>query len=434
MLTRNIYFIKLMQGLFEYLLFFPVFLMMGIYAIQPNLLWIWIGTIPCVFFVGVLYRTLFSKQKWWMYTGIATVVGILSSLIFIDHLLSLLLIIVHPVIAYRGMLYVGRSWNSLLPISFSWVAGSVIYFIGFFLFRNAVKLNPFFEVFTICGLLMIFIMMFVSNSTHLKSSTLSKENKPFISQGIKRHNRVFLIITIALILVLSGKMIRDGLWKILKAFLQWIFSSGTEPGSEEPIEEPPPPDLPPLEESKGPSAIAQILDLIMTYAMYIIMLIVGIIFVLLLIKRSREWLQQIIRKFISFLKRLVSRFDQHEDYVQFVDEKENIFSWQEWKENQQRKMQNIFNVFKRQPKWDSLTNEQKVRFIYRHLLKEHIKTDYDISQTPRETLAKIQESLTVSEHEQLIDKLREAYEQTRYGEKNIDNLKIKEIYLLIHDK
>src|SRR5690625_2329705 len=369
-----------------------------------------------------------------MYTGIATVVGILSSLIFIDHLLSLLLIIVHPVIAYRGMLYVGRSWNSLLPISFSWVAGSVIYFIGFFLFRNAVKLNPFFEVFTICGLLMIFIMMFVSNSTHLKSSTLSKENKPFISKGIKRHNRVFLIITIALILILSGKMIRDGLWKILKAFLQWIFSSGTEPGSEEPIEEPPPPDLPPLEESKGPSAIAQILDLIMTYAMYIIMLIVGIIFVLLLIKRSREWLQQIIRKFISFLKRLVSRFDQHEDYVQFVDEKENIFSWQEWKENQQRKMQNIFNVFKRQPKWDSLTNEQKVRFIYRHLLKEHIKTDYDISQTPRETLAKIQESLTVSEHEQLIDKLREAYEQTRYGEKNIDNLKIKEIYLLIHDK
>src|SRR5699024_223077 len=159
---------------------------------------------PSLFFIGVLYRTIFSTQSWWGYAIFAMIIGILSSLIFEIHIIfQILIAIIHTVIVYRGMMYVGRSWGSLLPISFLWAGGSMIYFVSFFFFRYIDHLTPYLNIFTISGLLLICTTMFITNNDHLRYATLSKSKKPFISRNIRMQNRIFLIVTIGLILFIS---------------------------------------------------------------------------------------------------------------------------------------------------------------------------------------------------------------------------------------
>lgn len=427
----------LLQGIVEYLLFFPLLLIIGIYIVDHLQLWSWLVSILGLFIIGVLFRTLLPNQKWWMHAGFSIIVGILPSFIFGGHLLFVILLaVIHPVFVYRGMMYAGRSGGSLLPVSFLWLGGLGIYFIGYFVFRYVETLNPYLTLFTVFGAILVVLTLFISNNDHLKSATLSKERVPFISRAIKNQNQIFLLITISVIaLITNGQMIREGLWNGFRTSIQWIITllSGSE--DQQIIEEPPPPSSAapklPFVETKEPSAFAELLEVIMMYVVYFLLFVAMIVLLLLLVKRTRLWIKKIVGTFILFLKQMVSRSTKRVETAQYVDEKESVFSWKEWKEEQQEKAKGLMqNIFKRKPSWDSLSNQEKVRFVYRELLLQEMgNINYKSTYTPSEMLEQL--IVSVSMDEKKIGRLRTAYEQTRYGEQDIEENIIEEIYSLI---
>ena len=117
----------------------------------------------------------------------------------------------------------------------------------------------------------------------------------------------------------------------------------------------------------------------------------------------------------------------------YIDEKENIFEWDDWLQERKQHLKNFVDqTFTRKPRWDTLTNEEKVRFVYRQLVQRAFKQDLNLSQTPRESIEKMISSMLVDQAR--VCKLRDAYEQVRYGEQTIDDDVITEIYTLLQER
>lgn len=431
--------LKTAQGIFEYLLFLPALLIIGILTIDDEQLWYWLSSLFILFVVGIIFRTVFSHQKWWLFSIFSIIIGVSSSFIFDGwFLVSIILAILHTTVVYRGMMYASQTWDKLLPLSFLWLGGMGVYFVSYFIFRFMENLNPYLNNITLFGTVFIIMTMFVSNTDHLKSTTLSKEKKPFISKTIKSQNRIFLTITIAIIaLITNGKAIRDALWNGFRAMINWFIELVSGSGGGEVVEEPPPTSMDPgfpFDEPKEPSVIAKILEAMTMYAMYVFIAVAVTVILLLLIKKTRKWLMNGFRRIIQFLKGIMNQMTEREESTQYVEEKENVFNWQEWKEEQQSKAKGLMkNVFKRKPSWNSLSNQQKVRFVFRNFLLQEIDlARFKDNTTPREILEKIK--LTAEIEDRQIEQLRDAYEQTRYGEKDIDEQIINEIYALIDKK
>ncbi|MEK3888200.1 DUF4129 domain-containing protein [Bacillus sp. FSL K6-3431] len=428
--------ITFFQGVVEYLLLFPFILIIGILVVASSL-WAWLLSLLVLFVIGILFKTLIPNQKWWISAGFSLAIGVFSSLIFYEQLLFwILLAIIHPVFIYRGMMYASHSWGNLISTGFMWFGGFIIYFISYFLFRYVEKLHPYMTPFTVCGAIVIVLILFISNSDHLKSATLSKQSKPMISRAIKSQNRLFLTITIALIAVVTnGQMIRDALMNGIKAFIRWILGFGTGTEGEQVTEQAPPPASMDLGLEPGePSAFAKFLEVIVTYIFYVFLIFAAIAILLLIVKKTRMWIKRAFRALILFLQQIGNRVMEREESGQYIDEKESVFDWQEWKKEQQDKAKGfVQNIFKREPRWESLSNQQKVRFVYRNFLLQQLKTiTYKSTKTPRETLQELKPNVAMDEDK--IEKLRDAYEQTRYGEKDIGDDKIKEIYSLMKEK
>ena len=128
-------------------------------------------------------------------------------------------------------------------------------------------------------------------------------------------------------------MIRDGLWNGFKAFLRFIFGLFSASEGEPIIEKTPPQgqiDLSDLE-PKEPSAIAKYIEMITMYIAYVMFFVIALVIIFLIIKKTRMWMKQIVRAFILFIKRIINRVNkQDETAVEYIDEKESIFEWNDW--------------------------------------------------------------------------------------------------------
>jgi len=365
----------MLHGFVEYLLLFPIIFIIGFLLLGESQVWIWLAGLLGLFFVGVLFKSIFSNQKWWVYTSISLVVGVSASFLFNENLLpTIILALIHPVFVYRGIMYASHSvFSTLLPVSFMWLGGFGIYFVSYFIFRYAERLYPFLSVITFCGLLIVIIILFISNSEHLKASTLSKQEKPFINRSIKSQNHFHLIITLAVIAFITmGQKIREWIWNGIRSFLQWIFQLFPESEGEPIVEEQPsagPMDLGGLEKGE-PSAFFKFLEMIAMYAFYVFIVVAAIVALLLIIKKTRDWVIKIFRKILTFLKNIVNRTTHQSEAEQYIDEKESVFNWDEWKEEQKNKAKGMMQkVFAREPRWEKLSNEMLWIFSLFYILR-----------------------------------------------------------------
>lgn len=412
------------HGMIELLLAFPLVLMAGVLLVGTEKLWGWLFSLWGLFFLGIVLRSVWPQKKWWFYILLAIGLELLPTWLFSDiWYIQILLVIIQGVVVFRGLTYLGNS--SALPLLFMWYGGLLIYFASYFLFRYHSLFQPYLTVFSICGVGLVGIILFVSNDETLKSSTLSQEQKPFISRTIQSQNRLFLLGTFLVILAISnfGK-IREWLWDGFRALMGFIFRQSAEKELEPIMEEGAPaspvmPDLPAGEKS----AFAEFLDMVMTYIAYVVVGVILILALLLLIKKVRQHLLKLFRKLIAKVKEIFSRTSMDRETEQYIDEKESLFDWQEWRREQQAKAKNMMkHLFNREVRYESLSNQEKARFIYRKLVEQHGRDmDIDVSMTPREVLKKLS-------HEQNLDLVREAYEQVRYGDQDIEVQTLQTIY------
>lgn len=417
----------LYQGVFEFLLIFPIILMGGILLVGGERLWYWIALLFGLFLLGVLIRSGFPNQKWWFASILSLVLGVIP--VFLLDLFWPMLIplaFVQVVFLFRGMMFGGGAQP--LPIMFMWFGGFAIYFISYFLIRYIEIFNPYFSLFSICAFISVGVTLLISNQETLKNSTLSKDRKPRISRAMKNQNRVYLLITFIVIVLFSniGK-IREWLWNGFKAFVQWILGDSST-GEIEPIPEEAPPSsgmLPGFPDDEK-SAFAEIFYMILTYIAYVFVAGLVVLLLSLMVKRVRQKVAEVVRRFILYIKELLSRALKNEETHEYVDEKESLFDWKEWRQEQQEKAKNMMrNMFKREPRWDSLSNQEKVRYVYRKLL-ERESLEGAQARTPREILAELDLS-----DEALLRLLRDAYEGVRYGELEMDERTIQELRAIL---
>lgn len=424
------------QGFVEYLFVLPLIFIIGYFTINQDW-WVWLISLLVLLFVGVTYRTLLPNQKWWMYFFVALVLGILPSFIFVEQWIFVgILSVIQIIFIYRGMMHVDQSKNTRLPIPYLWIGGFGIYVVSYFVFRFVDTLSPYLSFITVAGVVFVSITMFLSNSDRLKSATLSKQRNPAVSREVKGKNSLFLGITILLIiLVANAHMIRDGFLNVVSTIVQSIFGDSPDPSQEGVGDEPPPSssvDAPGGLPEGEPSTVAKALETIIMYSMYVLLIVGAVLLLLFIFKQTRKHVLNIFNTVINFLKQMVTPTTNNEATEAYVDEKENIFNWEEWKETQQGKMKKVFDYFKREPSFKSLSNQEKIRYIYRELFLQRKKDiDYKISNTPRENLQAITASSTIDKEK--VKKLQIAYERMRYGDKEIDEDIIEEIRLLLSE-
>src|SRR5690606_22427571 len=143
-------------------------------------------------------------------------------------------------------------------------------------------------IISLSGAAVVVIILFISNSEQLKASTLSKEKKPFISRAIKNQNRVYLVLTTAVILLLTnGKIVQEAIFQTFKALIQmilWLF--GSEQGKSV-AEDTQPPQMA-LDLEKGePNAFLKFLEMIFMYVFYAAIAALAVGVLLLFIKKVR---------------------------------------------------------------------------------------------------------------------------------------------------
>lgn len=417
----------------EYLLLLPIFLVGGILLSSRFSLVVWLGSFLIAYLLGAVFKTLFEKKQWWIYAFFVVIAGVSLGFLIGDHWVTwIVLTIMYPVVIYRGIRYLSTAPENMLPISIMWVGGFITYFVAYLCFRYLDPLVDYLPIITVGGILYVIATLFLSNSEQLKRSTLEKGKTPTIHKTIKRQNKIYLSLTIVVIFLLAmGSFVQDSMLK----FVRWLLNLLAGDGE---IKEVPPDDAPPADpdmsglfddEVKEPSLFWEILEKITITLVYIGLAIVVILLLLLLLKKTRVWVIKLYHRIMNFLKTLGGRFSDDTENTLYEEEKESIFDFKEWTEEQKQRMKSFTNrMFKRKVNWNTLSNREKVRYVYRHFILQQADAKIE-SETPREVLNKLSNEPNLNAEK--ITALQVAYEKVRYGDQEISDTEVEEIHQLI---
>ncbi|MBP3950428.1 hypothetical protein [Bacillus suaedae] len=434
-LHRPIFF----QAFLELLMCLPILLFIGLSVLSKSFLTWWMLSLPLVFLIGYVFR-LSVKGARWKSVVFAIVFGLSLSLIPMSNLVSFcILFILYICITYRGSLYAERDYDELFKIQFLWAGALPVYFVGAFFYQYFDRLKPFSFLVTSAGIAILIITLFLSNSEMLKKASYSKETRPTINKMLKRQNRLYISLTILLIMILTNlSMIKEGLWlltkMIVKGIVLFVSIFKSEKVEEEKVPEINQPVMPPAEEESR-SMFATTLLQIIDYALYGLVILFLVFIGYLLIKKVKLFVRDLYDKFIRLLKRIVTRSEGTDGLNLYTDEKENLVDLKEWKQQWRSQLEKYMSSFlKTRVNWEKLTNNEKVRYVYRQKLKNHrIQSAVTkLSDTPHEKITKLREQYP--EEDIGLDKLDRLYGQARYGNVELTEQELKAISSYFHEK
>jgi len=330
----------------------------------------------------------------------------------------------------RGIQLRGKRWEDIFPLAGLW-AGLAEYFIGFFFFTRVETLKPFSPVFGWVGIVYMVIALFTVNFTHLKVASLPGDKEPVIPTTIKKHNRLLIAIMLVVIGIISYfNTLKEGVERLVSyiGYLLWRFivllsellaptspqePSGLEGGGFEVL-------LPPVEE-KAPSFWDKIISILSS----IIAIIAGLILLGLLIYA----IYKLFKKIMTWLSRFYQMGKDIEYYGGYIDEKESLMDLKGLgKDYVDCFRQWLAGLMEREAKWNELkNNKERIRYIYRRFLFHYITAGYSFKEylTPTEVGREL--SKKDPEKSKDIGDLTAAYEQVRYGDKDVDDEKMEKL-------
>ncbi|MBO1510097.1 DUF4199 domain-containing protein [Metabacillus bambusae] len=424
---------KWVLGMCEFILFFPLVLLLSIYIVPRPLLWI--AHLPLLFIFGYLLRVSVQDKKRIIYLVFTLLTSACSALLFYDNVLSYLVVFMsNCVIFYRSILFAEQEAEKLFSFSKLWMFGFPIYFIAYFLYRFIDPLSPYLNIITWAGILLVVITLFASNSNSLKSSTLSKQKKPFVTSSIKQKNQAYILIFISIIAIITNfKDIQIFFYKATVAVISMILSFLSIFENDEPIDGTPPPNeaATPVLEGGEPSTIAIILDKIIQFAFYSLALIVSVVLIIIVGKKFGYLLRVGFKRCLKFISQIFHLdHREKEEGIQYFDEKESLINLKKWgngKKNQAKEL--IFHLLSRKPKWEDLSDREKVRYVYRQLVENKVKDGFIFkeSHTPFEIISEINKKRNQNE----LITLLESYGKARYGKQDLSLRELEEVSLLL---
>ncbi|MCK0473098.1 DUF4129 domain-containing protein [Halalkalibacter sp. AB-rgal2] len=435
---RNNHLRVLFTGVLEYLMIFPVFLAISIFSLSADIQAWWLYTLPVVFAIGYFIRIVLSKQKRFVYLAIILSISfvlpvLLNYFISISMIVWIVLSIIYVTILYRGLTFGEKDIDDLFKAHYLWAIAFPLYFVGYFFYTNIDLLVPFTNTFQLAGFVIFVLTLFISNSSMLRRATYSKEKRPAIGRSLRNQNRLFMLVTLITIVLLANFgfirevliILRNGVSSVVMFFLT-IFSPDEsdvvydDPQLSEPVL--------PSAETGEPSFIAQFFEQIVIYVGIIaagVLLIVALYFIN---RKMKSFIKNIIQYLKKMIKRIMPGDDSTDGVNIYVDEKENLFSIKKWVKSKTKNVKHLVaTITERRVKWDSLSNVEKVRLIYRTLLHDRMKRGdvYRRELTPRQMLHEVEwQQPTDGE---TIQKLDHLYNKARYSHEKIEERDLKQI-------
>ncbi|MDU4697232.1 MAG: hypothetical protein E6Y08_15560 [Paenibacillus sp.] len=274
-------------------------------------------------------------------------------------------------------------------------AGLGLYFLAGIFYPRIGALQGTVSLITWSGVFCLATALFVTNHQYLRYTSHSGDSGERLPAGLRRHNRLFIGIIIAVALLLAagvGRWIGGLLMSLLRAVVSWLLRQPKEP---EPLEQPdieaPPmePMLPPVE-SHDSDLLVQILN----YAFYVF----GGLLIVALLGFALYWLYKnaggIWRKAIDRLLSLLGRESAPPEQAAFRDEETSLFTWESALQGWRKIGERLLRTGKPLERWEDMKdNRERVRYLYRMFLRKEHEQGYRIQPhlTPRETVEELKQ-------------------------------------------
>ena len=416
------------RGLVEGLLVFPLIVALTIYFIGEAYIFSVIG-ILCGLFIGSYVVRKITKENRVLAFTLAGIFVVASLFLFAGWLAKILLLLIGIVAAFRGIQHAENDWKDILTISVLWGAGVSTYFVMYLVFRYMERLSDYTALIGNAGLVFIMVTLLITNRWHLeREANTGRQGKP-VSSTIKRLNDVFLVGTIAVVLLITNfSVVQSGIYHFFRSIVQSFVWLVELLGSGEPSHGPP--EAPqqeqlmlPMEESVEPSLIAVILDIITVAIGVVIAIFLVLLAISIFVKKVRDLIKNVILWLWNTVRKVFTRridLDMTSDYK---DEKESVFDWKKWRQERQQAIRHRWQrLRKARPKWEKMNPAEQVRYIVRISIDELKQRDKWIpSLTVREILQLKQETPP---------EISEWYDRVRYGDgrlspDEVEQLRIK---------
>jgi hypothetical protein len=367
-------------SLIELLMLLPLWLAADAFFMPERLRVTWLLFLPVLSLIGVIAG--FRVRVLWRQLALSAVIGAACAYaVSGEASVSAATVIVFGSAAWLGSTV--RSRHS--EPAWYW-GGLILYFIAALLYPHMDRFAGNVAWLTIAGIVCLAFALFASNKQFLRDAALANERPETVPPTLRRHNGMYIaVILIAVVAATAafGNAAGKLLFMIVKTILQWLLMSGPK---EEPTADRP---LPPTDQAPGPGSedrglIALIID--------IIGYIIGGLLMAALIAGAVYWLYKhaggMLRVWVRRVKAWLTRSTEGEEGAGYTDEESIVFSW----EAASRRMRNgwIGRIAGRRQRdrWeDQQSNQERIRYLYRHWLRAAIERGYEPSEslTPKET-------------------------------------------------
>ncbi|UOQ48284.1 hypothetical protein MUN88_19960 [Gracilibacillus caseinilyticus] len=419
----------LFHGLIEWIGFFPIFLVVGVWLFDSPYLYYWVVSLLLLFSLGYLFRCFISNR--WLAIGLSTLLTVgITYVIALTIWAMIVGLLLGFFVSFRGVQHAENDWEDLFPSRLLWSICLPLYFVAYLYFRYNDSVAGFDWMISYLGLVLIVLMLFLTNREHIERESLEKGKKKKVAADISRLNKGYLIVTLVVVFLITNfGMIQSALFNGIRSLIQsiiWLVSLGND--EEEIKQEQPPADMTPSlpgAEQQETSAFAEWMDRMMHLVSYALMAVLLILFIALLFNKTRRLLIKAVVQLWKMMQQMFSRRQYQETSTDFHDEKESLFDWQQWRKQSQQKINETWqNITNRKPKFENMTNEQKVRFLYKKASANIRRQDkWHAALTAHEVIA-------LNEQHQTLAVLESWYDDIRYGNFSINEQHERQLWQL----
>jgi hypothetical protein len=374
-------------GTAELAMFLPVWLTVAIYMLPSSgVRAVWLLSLPVLTLCGVLLS--FRIAKVWIRGLAAFFPGLVHMLLFYDSGWgALVLFAAGWTVVVRGMAV--SSAQSRERIVVRYLAGLLVYIIGYIVAGRLDSWMPYLRLITAGGIVCLVITLFTANGRVLREESFSADDRVAAAvPGLRSHNRRFVAATAAVaiaVAAMASGFLGHWLWLLLRALLRLLLPSGQT--AEPPVQAPPPaqPMLP--EPSAGEKGwFAQLLEIVF-YVVGTAAVCAAAFFIVRTIYRNRRIIAERIGRLWKRLMGFLGKSHRGEETTGYVDEETTLFSWESVQGAFGAKWLKRF-AGGRAERWSELRdNRERVRYLYREWLRGLGKRGYKLNNklTPEET-------------------------------------------------
>jgi hypothetical protein len=417
---KNQFLVRWFWTLTEYLMVFPVILMISGLLLPDKFAVVFTFTLPLHTLIAIVIARFIDKFRNIVIMGIGTAYVLLVSCVWLfasfDNSRYMLVYFTGTALFFfRGI----NKATEGRPMMFFYTGGLFIHCISLFFLSRVKVINPYFNIAVIVSILYVTIALPLANRYFLIIESQQKNSLNIMPKSVVRGNRIIVISILAAIGVLSaGRFLLQGLELLLgtlRDMVGWLMSLFA---SNDEFSVPPPENLNPSFEELPQAESNPLVEIISEIISTLLTLII-LFFVIRYIIRNHK---RIIKNIMEFFSRLFSRFQRWSSSEQsYIDKQEFLLKIDDLKGPSFFK-----RLFKREKRWKDMNdNSSRTRFIYTKFVLDNIKRGFHfrITDTPSETVERITGEMKGSEKDHSL--INEAYNQVRYGKKEVSDETVK---------